>query len=182
MSLSPTPTVVLLNGPAGVGKTTVGRELAASARNGVCIHGDDLKGFVVSRDLESVQTGLTYVGCAALADVFIKAGYDLVVVDFIFSSRRDVQRLLGALTCGARVLLFTLWAPMATVAARETARTGRPQLGDRVAECWNELAAHLDELGVVVDALASPEEIVRLLSLRVATTEAGSPSGTAPRD
>jgi hypothetical protein len=32
--------VVIVNGPAGVGKTTVGRLLAARAANGVCIHGD----------------------------------------------------------------------------------------------------------------------------------------------
>jgi MoxR-like ATPase len=47
--------VVLLNGPAGVGKTTVGRRLAASARNGVCVHGDDLRRFVVTREPDAVH-------------------------------------------------------------------------------------------------------------------------------
>ena len=175
MSSVASPTVVLLNGPAGVGKTTIGRELAASARNGVCIHGDDLKSFIVARDLDSVRTGLTYVGCAALADVFIDAGYDLVVVDFIFSCRRDVRRLVDALTSSPRVLLFTLWAPLATVIAREATRVGRPPLGDRVTGCWNELSTNRDELGTVIDALAAPDEIVRLLIARAETTEAEVP-------
>lgn len=69
-----TQRVVLLNGPAGVGKTTAGRRLAATARNGTCVHGDDLKHFVVSRDPDTVQGGLSYVGGAALADVFLDAG------------------------------------------------------------------------------------------------------------
>jgi 2-phosphoglycerate kinase len=56
MTIAGESIVVLLNGPAGAGKTTVGRKLAAGARNGVCVHGDDLKGFVVSRDLATVET------------------------------------------------------------------------------------------------------------------------------
>ena len=53
--------VVVLNGPAGVGKTSVGRRLAATARNGVCVHGDDLKRFVVAREPGTVERGLSYV-------------------------------------------------------------------------------------------------------------------------
>ncbi len=84
--------VVLLNGPAGVEKTIVGRRLAATVRNGVCVHGDDLKHFVVARDPEPIQTGLSYVGGASLADVFLGAGYDLVVSAFIFPRARHVER------------------------------------------------------------------------------------------
>jgi chloramphenicol 3-O-phosphotransferase len=145
--------VVLLNGPAGVGKTTAGRRLAATARNGVCVHGDDLKHFVVSRDPDTVPSGLSYVGGAALADVFLDAGYDLVVFEFIFTRRRHVERFRRALRSDVPVHLLTLWAPLATVAAREAVRSNRERLGARVAECWHELAAHLDELGVVIDAL-----------------------------
>jgi ABC-type transport system involved in cytochrome c biogenesis ATPase subunit len=54
--------VVVLNGPAGVGKTTVGRRLAGTARNGACVHGDDLKRFVVAREPGTVEQGLSYVG------------------------------------------------------------------------------------------------------------------------
>jgi ABC-type transport system involved in cytochrome c biogenesis ATPase subunit len=32
--------VVVLNGPAGVGKTSIGRLLAGTARNGACVHGE----------------------------------------------------------------------------------------------------------------------------------------------
>lgn|GEM_PF-3136343 len=152
--------VVLLNGPAGVGKTTTGRQLAATARNGVCVHGDDLKRFVVSRNPETVQGGLSYVGGAALADVFLDAGYDLVVFEFVFARRRHVERFLRALRSPVPVHLLTLWAPLAAVAAREAARPDRERLGARVGECWHELAAHLDELGVRIDAARPVSEVV----------------------
>jgi chloramphenicol 3-O-phosphotransferase len=152
--------VVLLNGPAGVGKTTVGRLLATTAGNGACVHGDDLKRFVVAREPGTVRQGLSYVGGAALADVFLDAGYDLVVFDFIFTRRRHVERFLRALRSDVPVHLLTLWAPLATVAAREAARPNRERLGDRVAGCWREMQANLAELGVVVDASGTVDEIV----------------------
>jgi hypothetical protein len=76
--------VVLLNGPAAVGKSTVGRRLAATARNGVCIHGDDVRRMVVTSEPGTVRQSLVYVGGAALADVFLEAGYELVVFEFGF--------------------------------------------------------------------------------------------------
>lgn len=152
--------VVLLNGPAGVGKTTLGRRLAATARNGVCIHGDDLKHFVVAREPGTVQQGLSYVGGAALTDVFLDAGYDLVVFEFIFTRGSHVERFRRALSCDVPVHLLTLWAPLETVAEREVLRSNRERLGERVAECWNELAEHLTELGAVIDARGPEDEVL----------------------
>jgi chloramphenicol 3-O-phosphotransferase len=162
-----TQRVVLLNGPAGVGKTTVGRRLAATARNGVCIHGDDLKHFVVSRDADTVAGGLSYVGGAALTDVFLDAGYDLVVFEFIFSRGRHVERFLRVLRTGVPVHRLTLWAPLATVMAREAARPNRERLGARVAGCWHELAPNLAELGLLIDATGSVDDVVRVAQRRV---------------
>ncbi len=159
----------MLNGPAGVGKTTVGRLLAGAARNGVCIHGDDLKNFVVARDLASVSTGLSYVGAAALVDVFLEGGYELVVVDFIFSRPDHLDRFETALRSQAPVSVFTLWAPLEVVKTREASRPGRKRLGPRVGECWADLARYRTQLGITIDATVGPiaiaDEIQRQLAL-----------------
>lgn len=69
--------LVVVNGPTGVGKSTVAPLLAARVTNGASISGDDLKRFVVRRaEPPTVETGLTYVGAGALADVFLRGGYD----------------------------------------------------------------------------------------------------------
>src|SRR4051812_29558361 len=146
--------VVLVNGPAGVGKTTVGRRLAATARNGVCIHGDELKGFIVARDPRAVARGLSYAGGAALADVFLDAGYELVVFEFVFPSGRHVGRFQDALRTPTPLHLLTLWAPLTTVTAREATRPHREPLGSLVTQSWRELFANLAGLGGGGDASA----------------------------
>jgi chloramphenicol 3-O-phosphotransferase len=152
--------VVVLNGPAGVGKTTIGRRVAGTARNGACVHGDDLKHFVVASEPGTVDQGLSYVGGAAVTEVFLGAGYDLVVFDFVFERRIDVDRLLGRLRADVDVHLLTLWAPLETVAVRERGRVDRARLGERVAACWHAMAGNLAELGAVVDARGAVDEIV----------------------
>jgi predicted ABC-type ATPase len=142
--------VVILNGPAGVGKSTVGRLLAGRVANGVCIEGDALAGFVVNRSPGSVQQRLGYENGATIAANYIRGGYDLVVFEYCFEERRHVERFLDAYTAPAPVFLFTLWAPLAVVLRRESARAGRQRLGDRVTECYQAMVRGLGELGDVV--------------------------------
>ncbi len=94
-----TARVILLNGPPGGGKTTVGRALASLFPNGACIHGDCLKHFVVSRVDGAVRGGLGYINGAAVAANFIEAGGGSA--DPIPLTIADVRRLLLRLTQAA---------------------------------------------------------------------------------
>src|SRR3954452_25415173 len=143
--------VVLVNGPAGVGKTTVGRRLAATARNGICIHGDELKGFIVARDPRAVGRGLSYAAGAALADVFLDAGYELVVFEFVFPSGRHVGRFQDALRTFVTVHLPTLWAPLTRVTAHGPLCAHCYLPCCLVPQSWRELCAKMTDLGGVID-------------------------------
>ena len=151
--------IVVLNGPAGVGKTTTGRLLAGRARNGACVHGDELAAFIVRRVEGEVALGLGYVNGATVASNFVEAGYDLVVYEYCFEREANVTRFLEACTRLADVFLFTLWAPLEVVQQREASRPGRARLGRRVLDCHETMARGLDHLGQVVDCRDAPDAV-----------------------
>ncbi len=146
-----TARVVLLNGPAGIGKTTVGRVLASLVPNGACIHGDCLKNFVVSRVGGTVLGGLGYINGATVAANFVDAGYDIVVFEYVFEHPAHVDRFLAAFPLPTPVHLFTLWAPLSLVVERERTRPDRERLGERVVACYRAMEPHLGQLGHRVD-------------------------------
>lgn len=166
------PQVIILNGPAGVGKSTVGRALAALAPNGVCIHGDDLRAFIVTRQPGVTASGTTYTIGATVAAGYLAAGYERVVFEFVFEQPQFVTRFRDAFAAtgaAAPVSLYTLWASLDVTMEREATRTYRDRiggtLGERVAECHRTMAAHLDEFdrigGVVADDGQTADETAR---------------------
>jgi hypothetical protein len=100
--------VIVLNGPSGVGKTTAGRILAARVANGACVHGDALRDFVVSRVDDEVQLGLGYVNAASVAANFVHAGYERVVVDYVFEEQRHLTRFVDAFEVDCDLHVVTL--------------------------------------------------------------------------
>jgi hypothetical protein len=155
------PIVIVLNGPAGVGKTTTARALAATADNGACIHGDQLRDFVVSRKAGAVQQGLGYRNGATVAGNFVAGGYDLVVFEYVFEKPGAIDHFTSAYRVHAPVFFFTLWASLPTVRDRERGRPGREPMGQRVDACWRQIDQHLDRLGHVIETeRLSVEDVV----------------------
>ncbi len=160
--------VVIVNGPPGVGKSTVGRLLAARAAAGACVHGDALRDFVVTRT-PHVAGGLGFANGAAVAANFVRAGYELVVFEYCFEHPRHVARFLDAYAAPGPVHLVTLWAPLGVVRARERDRPGRRRLAGRVEEAYRAMADELDGLGTTVDACDAPA----LVAARIDALTAG---------
>jgi len=82
----------VISGVSAAGKSTVARLLAQRFARGVCVHGDEIRAMVVSGRVDMRpdpgqealrQLTLRYAGALAVADVFLKDGFDVVVEDVI---------------------------------------------------------------------------------------------------
>ena len=154
------PRVVILNGPSAVGKTTVGHALATLGRNAACVHGDQLRDFIVKRTAGEVDLGLGYRNGAAVVANFILAGYDLVVFDYVFEHPRHVKRFIDGCVADADFFLVTLWDTEEALLERDAGRAERESVGARAISSRDAIAKSLSHLGHVVEVEGrSPDEL-----------------------
>lgn len=142
--------IIILNGPAGVGKTTIGNLLANTSENSVCISGDELNKFIINKT-ESVKGRLGYKNGAALIDNFAEAGYELIIFEYVFPSQEHIDYLKSQLKTKITPNCFTLWASLEVIVQREANRKNRERLGDLVKECYSELKMSLVEFENVIE-------------------------------
>jgi predicted kinase len=167
--------VLIVNGPPGVGKTTVSRVLAEMLPGTVCIHGDELRAFAPKDAREHLGGGSTYRAAGVLATAYLDMGAARVVVDYVFLRRSHVAYFHEAFGCSqSPVYMFTLWAPLPVVEARERGRLGRSPLGSAVEECWQEIERNKALLGEFVDTTtASVTDLAEEISSSVERHGAG---------
>lgn len=175
------PHVIMLNGPAGVGKTTVAAHLARLVPGSVCIRGDDLRAFAPADARVHLGPGSTYRAGAALAAAYLRMGAPRVVFEYVFERAAHVDYFRDATPVGVPVHLITLWAPLEVIQAREAKRRDRRRLGLRVEECYRALEANLNQLGrLVPTAGLSADEVAECVHALLIGQVHGSPSPGSP--
>jgi chloramphenicol 3-O-phosphotransferase len=170
--------IIVINGPPGVGKTSVSKALTGLLPGTVCIHGDHLRAFAPEDARAHLGGGSTYKAAASLALTYLGMGAPRVIFDYCFLRPRHVGYFTDGLGPDAAVHIFTLWATLKTVQARELGRVGRTPLGAAVEECHREIEEHLAELGTIVDAEnETADMLARALHERLPSTAAQRAGG-----
>jgi len=151
------PRVIILNGPPGVGKSTVGRSLAARSDKGICIHGDHLG----DDGPADCHDG------ARLASGFIAGGYQLVVFERCFTDPRGLRQFQDAYLGAAPLFFYTLWAELDNAQRRDEFRDSKEPLSPDLAEIHTTMAADLEGLAPIVYAdVRTVSEVIDDILLR----------------
>ncbi len=152
--------VVVLNGPAGVGKTTICKHLAQTFPRTVAISGDAVREFSPNDARDWLGPRSTYRASASLISSYLEMGAGRVLFDYIFETRDAFETFRDLLPEKTPVHLFTIWAPLETVIAREANRPNRERLGDRVIHTYEVMQRNLDYLGEIIQNTGSIEAVI----------------------
>lgn len=161
------PTIIVINGPAGVGKSTISAQLVGALPNTISISGDCLRSFAPAHARALLGAGSTYRAAAALINSYLKMGAEIVLFDYIFTTYAQLQDFRHLLPPDERCKfhIFTLWAPLATVEQREATRQNRERLGPQVQTTYEAirkaLPAFSDSLGHIVSNTTTPEDATK---------------------
>jgi len=159
--------ILIINGPSGVGKSTVSHILSRKYRK--CAHVDValLRRFVPNHKLDAQQIKLAYKNAADVTGNCIRAGYR-VIVDGVFSSGRDIRRFLSYLDDkSVPVYLYTLSGDLAVIQQRDAMKRGTCILGPIIKRQFSSISAHSRSLGVFIDttSLAVVDAVERVREL-----------------
>jgi len=159
--------VIIINGPSGVGKSTVSHIFSREIRRGVHIDVDILRHLVARHRLTHEQVHLAYRNAAALASNFLDAGYT-VIVDGVFPKGNDLAAFCRALkNPRASVYVYTLSGKLPVLQQREAMKMGSDSYRQRVSKLHKTMEAERGRLGVTIDTtdLGIMETVARIKSL-----------------
>ncbi|MBV6624433.1 MAG: AAA family ATPase [Rivularia sp. (in: Bacteria)] len=156
--------IIIINGPPGVGKSTTAKLIAQYSQNSVCIQGDDIKHWIVNRNSENLTKGLTYINGGACCRNYLKAGYELIIFDYVFTKKIHVERFIENCEMRESYFLFTLIAPLSIIKQREQLRLNRKPLGKAVDIAYAEIIKNKTDLGTFINTeLLSPQEVCKII-------------------
>src|ERR1700761_8088575 len=169
-----TVALFVISGVPAAGKTTVGRLLAGRLEKAVCVSGDAIRAMVVSGradmtsdagEAELRQLLLRYQAALAVAEVYLRAGFDAVVEDVIIGP--VLREFLLRVPVRELHLVF-LDAEAATLAERDRNRAKTAYADDRwdVNDLRGVLLGHTTRLGLWLDStnLTVEETVAAILS------------------
>lgn len=167
--------VVIINGPAGVGKTSVSSKLAEMLPGTINVSGDAIRWFAPPDVGQHLGAGSTYRAGASLASAYLGMGAPRIIFEYVFDAAEKVSRFCQWLPPDTPVYLFTIWAPIEAVIEREATRKGREPLGDLTIQTYRAVERNLRSLGCTVQNITSPEVAASEIFAQIAEAE-GKPA------
>ena len=161
------PTILLLTGTCGVGKSTTAHAWA-TARRGVHLKGDEIRNWMrdeATRRAKDYQRDVCTEIAVTAAEQFVKLGLD-VAMDYVWmptSLRMAAARLRPI----AEVRMVCLQCEPGENRRRDAGREANVIMGDRVDELQNELLAFTDwpaELRRIDSSGRSVEDVLAMLN------------------
>lgn len=149
--------VVILRGPAGVGKSTISNKLKEKIQNAVHVDIDKFK-HMISKESSNVRTNIAHkIGICFLQEL-IKNGFSIVVEEIF---REDYYKELVKLFEDSNCLVTKVFisAPLEIVIQRDQRRTEKIKGTEVITKLWKEIQP-IDEDIILDSSQYNSDEIV----------------------
>ncbi len=155
----------IITGPAGVGKSTISKNLASSLTKSVLIEGDDVYNFFVggriSPWMENAPLDLFWKNIIILINNYLENGYD-VVFNYIINPK-DKERLFKEFT-NSKIIFKVLLCSEETLIKRDKERPIDCQMGERSIILLNEIKNYNYDKKYIIDTSnKSIKEVTKII-------------------
>ncbi len=157
--------IVLIHGNAGVGKSTVARQLHGHFDHSIVLEVDRFRYHVIDERVESDQIDLCDQQVISTADAFLEDAYDTVIIEGVYPSQNHLRNVCTRLHhIDPELYVYRLACSLSENIKRDQERDDELTVGKKVEEVY-ESFVRLDpseEVGCVVETTElSPEETVQ---------------------
>jgi predicted kinase len=143
--------IVIINGPSGVGKSTVSHILSGKFKKCVHVDIDLLCEFVPNNKGTAAEMRLAYKNAANVTSNFVRAGYR-AIVDGVFPSGREIGFFISNLADrDVPVYLYTLSGDLAVIQMRYEEKRGTRSRGPTIRRQFSSISAHSRSLGLFIN-------------------------------
>lgn len=158
--------IIILNGPCGVGKSSVAKLISEQLEHPIYIKGDDVLNMVVNSEIILENILLTERNVVSLVKNFAQSGYKNYVIDFVYEEQYCLKRFVTELKKFIRdVFVIRLFCDLEENVRRDSERSSEDICGkERVIELNQVFSNVGDQLGHAIDNSAlSPIRTVELI-------------------
>lgn len=158
--------IIIMNGPSGVGKSTVSNLLTKYMDHPIYIKGDDVLNMIVNAEIIDEHINLTEINVVNLVKNFTASGYKNIIYDFVYEEKACLDAFVAKLKSYVPdVFVIRLYCDLEENIRRDAKRNPEDICGkERVTELYEVFDKVGEALGHAINNMEiSPEQTVKLI-------------------
>jgi Cdc6-like AAA superfamily ATPase len=143
--------IIIINGPPGIGKTTIANKLSKKLKKSLVIEVDRIKYFAVDKrkTTEAIDIGDQQVFAMVGA---LRSSKENIIIDFVYETPKYFEAVVKQLRAIDRnVFAYRLRCTLTDNLKRDGRRTRDVRLGPRIKEIYSRLDERGDTVGYTVE-------------------------------
>ena len=155
--------ILIVNGPCGVGKSTITKELENMFEDCVHIKADDVHCFIVNSEIIPEHIRITDINIELLVKNFISNGFQNIIIDNVYETQEHlVQVKKGLDQYDSAIYTILLYCELNENIRRDQARAPEDICGEKRVRELHEIMYKEKGLGVIFDTTVLKKEILAL--------------------